>query len=251
MKYLEKHQIIQNEIGQIPELKEFQFETWTDERNGSSWIFKKETQYFEIFDKFTYVDARIVQESPIRRVIYLQNMIPIDFEDIFKSIGSHGYNHKTENEFKKNILSIRALLLKYGFKKLSEIKDFSIDVDKLKEEGFFLYIEKNHNMPMDYLDMQQPSSPESELSRISMLVRGLRGCLYSDIIKFLLDISIVYGNWIIRNFGGEWCWEKEVYGIKNVGKTEKFIVPIDDILKAWGMKGSISLYKLKEEYRES
>ena len=38
------------------------------------------------FDKFTYVDARIVQESPIRRVIYLQNMIPIDFEDIFKSI---------------------------------------------------------------------------------------------------------------------------------------------------------------------
>ena len=46
MKYLEKHQIIQNEIGQIPELKEFQFETWTDERDGSSWIFKKETQYF-------------------------------------------------------------------------------------------------------------------------------------------------------------------------------------------------------------
>ena len=41
MKYLEKHQIIQNEIGQIPELKEFQFETWTDERDGSSWIFRR------------------------------------------------------------------------------------------------------------------------------------------------------------------------------------------------------------------
>ena len=249
MKYLEKNQIIQNEIGQIPELKEFQFETWTDERDGSSWIFKKETQYFEIFDKFTYVDARIVQESPIRRVIYLQNMMPIDFENVFKAPGHHGYSYKTENEFKQNILAIRELLLKYGFQKLSEIKDFVIDIDKLKKDRSFYYIEKNRNVSMNYLNIRRSGSSEStELTRISLLVSWLSDCLYSDIIKFLLDISIVYGNWIIRNFGGEWYWEKEIYGIKNVGKTEKFIVPVDDILKAWEMKGSISLYKLKEEY---
>lgn len=236
MKYLEKHQIIQNEIGQIPELKEFQFETWTDERDGSSWIFKKETQYFEIFDKFTYVDARIVQESPIRRVIYLQNMMPIDFENVFKAPRHHGYSYKTENEFKQNILAIRKLLLKYGFQKLSEIKDFVIDIDKLKKDKIFFYIEKNHNVSMNYLNIRRSgSSGSTELTRISLLVSWLSDCLYSDIIKFLLDISIVYGNWIIKNFGGEWCWEKEIYGIKNVGKTEKFIIPIDDILKAWGM----------------
>ena len=249
MEYSVKTKYIKEEIAELPELKEFKFETWPDEIDGNTWLFKRdENHYFEFYDKFTYLNARLIQEDPLRRVIDLKDMVASESLSLNKR-SAMGYSYATETEFKNIVLTLKNIILKYGLFKLDEMIQSCRNFDLVHNKNYFLYIEQNRNSLSEDFEILSPQTlPEKGLIRLSLKIENFEGWIFSDAIRLLLDFSIIYGNWLIKYFGGEWCWKGNIYGIQNVGKKRCFVIPIDEIFKKWNGYDFKSYKELKKEY---
>ena len=64
--------------------------------------------------------------------------------------------------------------------------------------------------------------------------------LFCDAVDALIDIAAVYGDWIIRNLGGEWKNNNGILEIIHVGERKATIVPTDDIFQAWSKNAPIA-----------
>lgn len=250
--YKKKTKYVENEITPVLVPLGFEFETWQADGDGNAWKYTKGNQSIEILDKFTYVDMRFRINSPGRFVVDARTLDSGPNEN-----KCFGYDYRSAEEFQKIILEFRRIIIERGIKKLEELCNPITDEKIIRQKEYFEKLEKNREravtefwadknaeITVEKLGNLTPAiagllandmieSPKSDLWSIGVRIHKLRGQIFTDAVDELINLAAVYGDWIIRTYGGEWANKDGIIEVCNVGGTGECIIPTDMIFKAW------------------
>lgn len=248
MDYKTKSLYIENYITPILQPLGFCHETWEEITDGNGWQYTKGNQMIDIYDKFTYIDMRFIANYPIRRVVDAKSLSykNLHFSD---QISCFGYDYKTQDEFKQVILVLRNIILDIGLKKLEELCNPITDENPIRNIEYFNKLEKIREEAILNFPLSNPlNSPRLELTKIELKIQELSSRLFCDVVDDLVNMSAVYGNWIIKYFGGEWKNNNGICEIDNVGTIKATIIPTDDIFKSWSGVEIVSFDRICKKY---
>ena len=244
MEYTKKCEYIEKII--YPTLISLGFSYKTASQEIDNWTFTRGNQTVELYGHYIDINLRIIVDRPVRRVIHDKELIP----DEWKSPNIFGCFYETEDEFVESIKKFYTIITKVGLKKLDEICNPITDLNPVREAKYVEYLKNNRERAIkeyQFKDMRW-RSPFSELCKLKSDIYNLSGLLFDKAIDRLLDLSAVYGDWTIRSFGGQWREKEDLIEIQNVGPNQCTVIPLDDVLKEWGMVKELNYLALCKKY---
>lgn len=240
MEYEDKLSCIENILVPILLPLGFSFDSYDEGQDGYGFEFTRNDQLIEIYDKLRYINMRFIINRPRRRVVSARLLTEADLK-LLDSPKPIEYDYKLEEDFKNIILTFKEIILGKGLKKMQEMSH-PLEAPTRNQEYFqFLKCHKK-DVISEYMTKRRDQSPERELSNIELYVNILSYRLFEDVVYKLIEIAAIYGDWIIRNFGGKWQEFDGIYGIREVGKRKDVVIPTDDIFNLWE-KGKTVTYK--------
>lgn len=240
MDYKTKSAYIENEITPILMPQGFRYETWEADGDGNGWQYVRGSQKIDIYDKFTYVDMRFMVDYPIRRVVSAKNLSTKELH-LYDPRWTFGYDYKTQDDFEGIVMGFKDIICNYGIRKLEELCKPVTDESPIRNMEYFKQLERNRERAVrDFLTTGKRNDSRLELAGLELKISRLSDNLFCDAVDVLIDIAAVYGDWIIRNFGGEWKNNNGILEIIHVGERKATIVPTDDIFKAWSKNAPIA-----------
>lgn len=161
-----------------------------------------------------------------------------------------GYNYKIPQDFCDIISLFRTIIINHGIVLLEELSEIPPDEIVFKTEYYDLLRQRKEVISSTLRNSEKPLSDEQRLQAIIQSVEDLRGNPIEEAAEQLVDLSAIYGDWIISVFGGVWADRGLEYIVKDVGPEKDVVSPIWDVFSHWGEKYRISYGSLYKQHGE-
>lgn len=226
--------------------KGFAEEYYEEDVDGSSWVYKRKAeknriQVIEIIDKFRYSILQFYIYGERRK--YTISDLDMPHLELMNEF----VKYDNEVEFSSMIVYYKELIdqriLDYLNKLSTERKSVILTLEH------YDYVKYNNAKRWEKFEQENKGIDSVEfISIIKQQVSFLDGKPFEEVVWGLLDITCIYGNWIINNYGGNWSKLGKGYGLINVGSLKRNCNPCNDIIKLWKKELIISPEVLEQYY---
>ena len=209
------------------------------EKNNRIWNYWKKTgdllHVVYIVDSFDYINLSVRTNAYGQNTAYAMYFAPQD-----RYSGSHrGWPYKDEAKFIEILEEMRGLLLDCGFQELERISVSTTNIRPTPENNRFL---RDHweEVALKYREELNLDSKtyEEQFEFIMEMIKKEEDKNFEEVEPLLVDIAAVYGDFLIRCFGGECTWIDEYnnFFIKKIGTCNGGCSPLLRVITMWRYK---------------
>ena len=248
MKLTEKKIYIENSIEKV--LLPFEFEKeFFRVGKVSTWLFSRETsvkQTIEIMDDGMRINMRFYTNIQMDKIYVGELVLKNSIENLQQVY--LGYAYDSEDDFGNIVSRFSDIMVEFGLKELERLSIPKPNEFIIKKEYFFRLKERKEDAVNEFYKKYDNDSSQEQLKIIVNLIESLRGKETEEIIEKLIDLSAIYGEWIISMFGGRWLERENDFVVCDVGPDKSVRIVLRDVFWHFSKKYRINYNKLCERH---
>ena len=196
----------------------------------------------------TYTSAEMM---PTDLTNIIDELVNVPSEHLFQDIRM-GWEYTDQKSLISLLKAFQTIIVLYALPELERRSVIKEDI-YVTTEGF-LYMQENSSEIIQQYSQEWNLPGKGAEQQIHILSEQI--CKFKDKPFFSIDtelfkIAAVYGDVIIREFGGKWKWNDFSNNIlvDEIGGTFTFIRPVDCVIEEWKGEGSLlkDFYRVREE----
>jgi len=196
----------------------------------------------------TYTSAEMM---PTDLTNIIDELVNVPSEHLFQDIRM-GWEYTDQKSLISLLKAFQTIIVLYALPELERRSVIKEDI-YVTTEGF-LYMQENSSEIIQQYSQEWNLPGKGAEQQIHILSEQI--CKFKDKPFFSIDtelfkIAAVYGDVIIREFGGKWKWNDFSNNIlvDEIGGTFTFTRPVDCVIEEWKGEGSLlkDFYRVREE----